>query len=147
MIREFKASDIEEVMNLWLFSNIESHSFINDKYFKDNFNMVRKTLPDALIYVYEYQGEVVAFSGVMDRYIAGIFVASKIRSKGIGKKLLDTLKSRFSSLSLNVYEKNIRARNFYLREGFIAQSKQIDKNTSEVEMFMIWSRDGRLDQL
>lgn len=145
MIREFKANDTDQVMNLWLSSNIEAHNFISDKYFKDNFNMVRDILPSALVYVYEYQGEIAAFSGVKDRYIAGIFVANKIRSKGIGKELLDTLKSRFNNLSLNVYEKNSRALNFYLREDFIAQSKQIDKKTSQVEVFMTWSRTGKLE--
>ena len=47
-----------------------------------------------------------------DNYIAGIFVKEAAQSKGIGKQLLNYVKELKSVLSLNVYQKNIRAISF-----------------------------------
>ena len=41
--------------------------------------------------------------------LAGIFVDSDVRSMGIGKKLLDYIKSIYPAFSLHVYQKNERA--------------------------------------
>ena len=55
----------------------------------------------------------------MDDYLAGIFVDKKCRSMGIGKGLLDCIKKNYPVFSLNVYQKNRRAVDFYLREGLV----------------------------
>ena len=49
--------------------------------------------------------EILDFIGMVDNYIAGIFVDKKYRSFEIGKKLLDYVKSKYDSLSLKVYKK------------------------------------------
>ena len=141
MIRKLKLVDMDKVMCIWLNSNIEAHSFISEKYWRNNFEMVKQVLPKAEVYVYEDElnGEVQGFIGLEDMYIAGIFVCSERRSQGIGKKLLEHAKSVKSDLSLNVYEKNEKAVRFYLREDFRVKSKEIDKNTGENEYYMIWS--------
>lgn len=41
-------------------------------------------------------------------------------------------------LSLRVYKENIRAVKFYLREGFVVSTDQIDKNTGKIESVMNW---------
>ncbi|MFR0610694.1 GNAT family N-acetyltransferase [Limosilactobacillus mucosae] len=40
---------------------------------------------------------------MVDDQIEGIFVAKEVQSQGIGKQLLDFVKTRHSHLSLNVY--------------------------------------------
>lgn len=138
MIRKFQKEDAEQVMQIWLSGNEDAHPFIPKAYWKSNFEMVQEQLLQADVFVYDVGGEIQGFIGIVDEYIAGIFVDKKHRSLGIGKKLLDYVKLRYSSLSLNVYDKNDRAAAFYLREDFSVQSKELDEATGEVEYTMIW---------
>ena len=59
MIRAVKENDVSAVMQIWLDINIKAHSFISKHYWMDNYDMVKKILPQAEIYVYEddYTGE------------------------------------------------------------------------------------------
>lgn len=83
--------------------------------------------------------QVIDFIGLMNSYIAGLFVKEQARSKCVGKELLSFAKSIKRSLSLYVYEKNQRAIRFYLREGFAIQSASVDEDTHEKELLMVWS--------
>ena len=95
----------------------------------------------AEVYVYMMEGKIAGFIGIMEEYIAGIFVDRQARSKGIGKELLDYAKSRKTRLTLRVYQKNKRAVRFYEREGFQIQQKAVDENTGEKELLMAWERE------
>ena len=138
MIREFRADDIDSIMQLWLDTNIQSHSFINRKYWQDNFAAVKEAILQATVYVCEQDGQIQAFIGLSGNYIAGLFVSKDFQSKGVGKLLLDYLKSKHNELTLRVYEKNNRALKFYLREGFLLLESDIDENTGEPELAMMW---------
>ena len=56
------------------------------------------------LYVYEENNVIQGFVGLMNDYIAGIFVSHLLQSKGIGKKLLDYAKDKKDVLSLSVYK-------------------------------------------
>ena len=45
MIREFKQTDIDNVMEIWITENIRAHDFIPKEYWKKNFEYVKKILP------------------------------------------------------------------------------------------------------
>ena len=109
MIRRFETRDLDEVMSLWLHANIESHSFIETDYWKKNYDMVRKLIPEAEVFVAEENEEIQGFIGLTDTYIAGIFVKATEQSKGIGTELLRTVMKLKDHLKLNVYKKNMRA--------------------------------------
>ena len=109
MIRRFETRDLDEIMDLWLHANIESHSFIEADYWKKNYDMVRKLISEAEMYVAEENEEIQGFIGLIDTYIAGIFVKAKEQSKGIGTELLRTVMKLKDQLNLNVYKKNMRA--------------------------------------
>ena len=104
--------------------------------------MVKDILPKKEIYVYEDDNtnQINGFIGLMDNYIAGIFVNKNNQSRGIGKQLLDYVKEIEETLNLSVYQKNIRAISFYQREQFIIQSEHIDNDNNEKEFIMIWSK-------
>lgn len=140
MIREFKSQGIEIIMKLWLETNVSAHSFIKSDYWKNNYDVVKESMPDALIYIYEENDVIQGFIGLMDDYIAGIFVSVQLQSKGIGKKLLDYAKSKRNKLSLNVYKKNKRAVNFYVGAYFLVSNEQVDENTGEIELSMSWAK-------
>lgn len=74
MIRRFENKDLDQVMSIWLQVNMESHSFIGADYWKDNYEMVREMIPKAEVLVSEENGQIRGFIGLIDTYIAGIFV-------------------------------------------------------------------------
>ena len=88
MIRKFTENDTDRIMQIWLQANIDAHSFIPADYWNRNFEYVKEEIIKAEIYVYEIENEPVAFIGLADDYIAGIFVECRLRSKGIGKELI-----------------------------------------------------------
>ena len=104
--------------------------------------MVKDILPKKEIYVYEDDNtnQINGFIGLMDNYIAGIFVNKNNQSRGIGKQLLDYVKEIKETLNLSVYQKNIRAISFYQREQFVIQSEHIDDDNNEKEFIMTWNK-------
>lgn len=132
-------------MRIWLESNIEAHDFIDASYWRGNFDAVKAAMPAAEVYVCtdEVGNEPQGFIGLMDDYVAGLFVADRYRSRGVGKQLLDHAKSVRSQLNLHVYRKNERAVRFYQREGFLLQSEGRDENTGEEELAMSWRESNR----
>ena len=139
MIRKLKKSDTERIMEIWLKGNEQAHFFIPEDYWRSNFSSVREQLFQADVFVYEHEEDIQGFIGIVDGgYIAGIFVDSKYRSLGVGKSLLQYVKRIYPVLSLDVYIKNRRATDFYLREGFSVASEKLDEQTGESEYVMIW---------
>lgn len=52
MIRKYVDGDIDAVMQIWLNTNIQTHSFISSDYWQSNFDTVKEMIPLAKIYVY-----------------------------------------------------------------------------------------------
>ena len=152
MIRKVEKSDMKEVADIWLESNIEVHGFISADYWINQFNMVKELLESSEIYVYDdknlerdnLSGEeriISGFIGMNENHVEGIFVKGAERSKGIGRALINYVKAVKGRLILNVYQKNERALMFYLREGFKVLEEQTDHATGEKELLMAWDKD------
>ena len=141
MIRKFEMKDTKQVMQIWLDVNMDAHNFVQGDYWLSNYQSVQKQLLQADIFVYEQDEEIQGFVGMTDDYLAGIFVDKKCRSMGIGKELLECVKQNYPVFSLNVYQKNSRAVDFYLREGLSIISKGIDEDTSEADYTMVWNKE------
>ena len=140
MIREFKQTDIDNVMEIWITENIRAHDFIPKEYWEKNFEYVKKILPNAEIYVYVENEKIVGFIGLNDNYIEGIFIDSKYQYKGIGTALLNKEKKMKDELTLSAYKKNTKAIQFYLKNEFKIVEKNIDKENDEVEYIMLWKK-------
>lgn len=141
MIKKFEIEDLDEIMNIWLETNISAHGFIKASYWKENFEMVKGMMLISEIYLYKEDNKIygfIGFIGLIDDYIAGIFIKDKYQSRGIGKNLLDYVKSNRNRLLLSVYNKNNRAIEFYKREGFIIVENEIDEVNNEKEFVMEW---------
>ena len=140
MIRKMQNTDINRVVDIWLRTNLKAHDFIPAKYWKNNFRLVKEMLLQAEVYVYENDQKIQGFIGANGEHIEGIFVSGEMQSQGIGKLLLDYVKNKKHKLSLNVYQKNVRAMHFYQREGIEIQREDFDQATGEKEYVMIWSQ-------
>ena len=147
MIRAFKENDIKEIAAIWLESNLDAHSFIAREYWTSALPLVEKAISEAEVYVCENDadGRIDAFIGLNGDYVEGLFVRKERRSIGLGRALLDRVKSARPSLRLKVYLKNERATRFYLREGFVRENVKLDPATKEEEVRLIWSRTQAFD--
>ena len=144
MIRKFETQDLGTVMQIWLHGNLNAHAFIAASFWRGHFEMVRDLLLQAELYVHENEAprQIDGFIGLTENHIEGIFVAKAARSKGIGKALLDYVKSRRPRLDLSVYQKNERALAFYRREQYVVQSEGIDEDTNKADIQMLWTRQA-----
>lgn len=107
MIRKFETQDLDAVMQIWLHGNLDAHPFIPASFWTDHFEIVRDMLPQAELYVHENEAtrQIDGFIGLTENHIEGLFVVKSARSKGIGKALLEYVKSRKPRLTLSVYQK------------------------------------------
>ena len=141
MIKEFKIENLEEVMEIWLQNNINAHDFIEKEYWINNFDLVKKLLPDAKVYIFQEDNIIKGFIGVIeDGYIAGLFVKEKYQREGIGEKLIKYIKPKYNQLKLDVYSKNKNAIKFYLKNNFKIVNEK-NKDTNELEYEMIFSKN------
>lgn len=140
MIRKLQKADINRVADIWLDTNLKSHSFIPAKYWKDNFKLVKGMLSQAEVYIYENDQKIQGFIGLNDEYIEGIFVSDEMQSQGIGKTLINYVKDKRKKLFLNVYQKNTQAISFYQREDFKIRCSGIDDATGEKDYLMTWQQ-------
>ena len=138
MIRKFEKKDINDVMRIWKNENIKAHQFIEREYWENNYNYVKEILPNAEIYVYVIEENIVGFIGLDQNYIEGIFIDTNNQCNGIGTSLLNKVKEDRNTLTLSVYKKNVNAIKFYKNNNFIITSESIDKDTNEIEYIMTW---------
>ncbi|MBU7216529.1 GNAT family N-acetyltransferase [Staphylococcus gallinarum] len=125
--------------DIWLKTNIETHNFIDKSYWIDNQNDVIKAFKSADIFIFKESDKIKGFCGVINGYIAGIFVKNEWQSKGIGSLLIKYLQNIYDSLNLKVYKNNIRAVAFYKLLGFHISGQEIDE-TNNIEYLMSWNK-------
>lgn len=142
MIRKYKDEDLEIIMKIWLEENINTHNFISSQYWKSNYEYVKELLPNAEIWVYTINNNIVGFIGLNENYIEGIFVNINYHNKGIGTELLRKVMEQNRELNLRVYEKNKVAINFYNKNLFKVIEKDVDGSTGEYEYLMKWKLDN-----
>lgn len=141
MIREFKVIDIDRIMQLWVEVNLDAHYFIDENYWLKYYEEVKQMILDTDIYVYEVNYMVLGFIGVVDNYIAGIFVDKNYRCQNVGHQLINYIKEDHRYLTLSVYQKNQKAVNFYIKEKFKIIKEQIDLDTNEIELIMEYNHE------
>ncbi len=141
MIQDFNISKLDEVMKIWLITNIKAHDFIPEQYWFNNFALVKNLLPQADILVYQDNSSIQGFVGITNiSYIAGLFVADQFQSRGVGSALIEQCKQLYFFLELDVYVKNEIAVKFYKKHGFKIQKEKINEDTKEKEYSMVWRK-------
>ncbi|MFE8113031.1 GNAT family protein [Mammaliicoccus sciuri] len=79
---------------IWLNSNINTHKFIDAQYWHNNYENVLNAFKEAEIVVYTKNGNILGFCGLIDNYIAGMFVDEKERKKSKYRNKLITISSK-----------------------------------------------------
>lgn len=141
MIKELEKFEIEQVMDIWLNTNITAHNFLPKKYWVNNYDLVKEQyIPMAKNFVYKEDGIIKGFISIIeDSFIGALFVSEKYQGQGIGKKLINHCKSLYDNLQLAVYSNNTPAVNFYKHCGFIIEKEQKNVDSDFMECIMSWS--------
>lgn len=135
-IRSYQEGDLEQLMSIWLAENLAAHQFVDKNYWLTNQTYVAEALVTADLYICTDENQIKGFAGVVDGYLAGIFVASAYHRQGLGQLLLNTIMENYTEITLDVYEKNEQAVNFYLKNNFKIIAKKLDEATGAVELTM-----------
>lgn len=143
MIRKWTAKSLDPVLILWLESTTFAHPFIDEQYWHDSLALVRDVyLPAAQTWVWEENDTLLGFVSVMDnQFVGALFVAPQALHRGIGSALLNEVKQRYPMLSLEVYQKNGRAVNFYHALGFRIEDGAWQEETKHPTWIMRWQAD------
>lgn len=138
MIRLAEQQDLDRIMEIWLEGNLQAHDFVDPAYWTGCLQEVREAIAQADVWVWDENGRVEAFAGMVEHYLAGLFVSGAQRGKGIGGLLLEHIKEQRFPLTLHVYSRNAGAVQFYERHGFGIVSEYIDPETGQPEREMIF---------
>lgn len=138
MIRLAEQQDLDRIMEIWLEGNLQAHDFVDPDYWTGCLQEVREAIAQADVWVWDDSGRVEAFAGMVEHYLAGLFVSGAQRGKGIGGLLLEHIKEQRFPLTLHVYSRNAGAVQFYERHGFGTVSEYIDPETGQSEREMIF---------
>ena len=128
MIRKYESKDLKQLLDVWFEASQIAHAFLTSDFFEqERKNIQHQYLPVAETWVYEESGEVVGFIAMIDDEIGGIFVNPKQQRRGIGRALIEHVRSSRDQLEVEVFEANEIGRAFYDGFGF----KQISKSRHE----------------
>lgn len=143
MIREGHRADIDALLPLWLASTTLAHPFIDARYWQESLPIVRDVyLPQASTWIAQTDEHIDGFISVLElRFIGALFVAPEKLGEGVGTALLNHVKARYDALSLEVYQKNTRAVNFYYAQGFRIEESAWQEETHHPTWIMNWQAD------
>lgn len=143
MIRESRSADRTAILALWLESTNFAHPFIAEHYWRESETIVRDVyLPAARTWVWEDNDVLKGFVSVLeDRFLGALFVTPDALRSGIGKALVRYVQQRFTQLSLEVYQKNQNAVNFYHAMGFRIEDSAWQEDTQHPTWIMSWQAD------
>ena len=140
IIREYKESDLQQVLNSWEQSTRLAHEFMSDEFIaQERKNVAEIYLPSTETWVAEIDGEVKGFISLMGNEVGAIFLHPKYHGHGIGKALMDHAKNIHDSLEVEVFKKNFIGYSFYLKSGFEELIEKHHEATGEQLLRMKYS--------
>lgn len=139
MIRNYRKTDLEEMVRIWYEASVIAHSFIPASFWAlQKSAMKEKYLPLAENFVFQEEGQIVGFISLVGERVCALFVAPGMQGRGIGRALLEHAKTLRGRLSLNVYRENESALRFYEMCGFVAAGEEVDEYTGCMQILMGW---------
>jgi len=142
MIREFRRSDTDAVIKIWLDASIIAHNFIEkDFWISKTDDMKNIYIPGSETYVYENSSGICGFFSLNKNSLAAIFVTPAQQGNGIGRQMIRKAMELRNSLNLTVYTENSGGISFYKKAGFYVVKENVDINTGHQELLMEWSSE------
>ncbi|MEF2510091.1 GNAT family N-acetyltransferase, partial [Vibrio mimicus] len=86
MIRKYKESDLDSVLEIWLDASVKAHDFVDPEFWKSQVDNMRNLyIPASETYVYEIGSKIEVFYSLHENNLAAIFVQPELQGQGIGK--------------------------------------------------------------
>ncbi|MGF6240929.1 MULTISPECIES: acetyltransferase [Paraburkholderia] len=119
-IRSRIPADNSALVEIWLRSVRATHTFLREQDIEDLYPQVRDLyLPAVEVWVCESaEGLIAGFIGMHEAQVEMLFVDPEQFGRGVGTSLLDHVRQKHASLTVDVNEQNPRAHEFYRRYGF-----------------------------
>ncbi len=139
MIREYKVKDKEQVLDIWLSSSGQVHSFLGEEYLSCEMEMADEYLAMAETYVYEENGVIKGFASMLDKdFLFAFYVAENYRGGGIGTKLMEHLMNTYQSIDITEYLENEKALRFFEKCGLHRKGDTEDEDTGKTVTSFVW---------
>jgi putative acetyltransferase len=105
MIREFRNSDMDDILDIWLSASIKSHDFVAPESWESLLGDMRDVyIPASETVVYACANGLTGFYCLFYNRLAALFVAPDRQGLGIGSALIQNAKQRRRHLYLTVYK-------------------------------------------
>lgn len=131
-IRQYKATDLEPVLESWEVATRLAHEFMTDDFIaKERKNVAEIYLPNTDTWVAEINGAVKGFIALMGNEVGALFLQPNCHGKGIGKALMDKAQELHGDLEVEVFEANTMGRNFYSKYGFEQLEQKLHEPTGQ----------------
>lgn len=142
MIKELENFEIDEVLDVWLKTNIKAHNFIDKSYWINNYEIVKNEyIPNSKTFIYKEENIIKGFISVLNNcFIGALFVLDEYQGKGIGKSLIDYCKNLYPKLELSVYKENTFAISFYKKYNFKIEKEIQCEDLPNKEYLMKWTK-------
>ncbi len=132
MIRKYKTTDTDSILEIWYAASTLAHPFLADEFVaKTKIDMRELYLPNAETWVYEKEGNVLGFISMLGNEIGGLFVFPHHHSQGIGTQLVNYVRPLHETLEVEVFENNGIGRPFYDKYGFKFMESQVHEPTQQ----------------
>lgn len=132
MIRQYRESDLDQVISAWLAASRLAHPFLSEAFIdQERRNIGELYMPNTNTWVAEVDGEVKGFISLMGNEVGALFLHPDCHGKGIGRALMDKAQELHAELEVEVFEKNHVGRAFYARYGFLPIAQSHHEATGE----------------
>lgn len=121
IIRQAINADHPLLLNIWLRSVRATHHFLQESDIDALLVQLRDIyLPAVELWVaVDAEDCPLGFIGLNENHVEMLFIEPDLRGKGIGRALLDYVRSSRDTMSVDVNEQNPQAVGFYLHYGFV----------------------------
>lgn len=84
---------------------------------------------------------IVGFISILEEQLVGaLFVEPSFHGKEVGKLLMNHAQQHYKALTLEVYQRNLRAYHFYRKQGFVVVERSYNAETNNFILTMQWLR-------
>jgi putative acetyltransferase len=121
IIRQATNADHPLLLNIWLRSVRATHHFLQESDIEALLPQLRDIyLPAVELWIaVDAEDSPLGFIGLNENHVEMLFIEPDLRGKGIGRALLDHVRSSRNQMSVDVNEQNPEAVGFYLHYGFV----------------------------
>tara|TARA_R110001583_G_scaffold50403_2_gene157320 strand:+ start:15922 stop:16347 length:426 start_codon:yes stop_codon:yes gene_type:complete len=141
MIRKYKESDIDEILEVWYQASRMAHPFLDADFMGMEKRNIRDVyIPNTSTWVFEKDKLILGFISMMGNEVGAIFVRPDNHGLGIGKQLMDFVSDFHEEMEVEVFERNNVGRAFYDRYGFELIEELIHKETNNKVLRLRYSK-------